>query len=436
MKGNKKSVLILAVSLFALLSEARAEEVIAIRGGRILTMAGRTIERGTVLVRDGRIAAVGERVDIPAGATLIEAEGKIIMPGMIDSNTRIGLDEIDLVSETRDDDEATDPVTPQLRVIDAFHVGSDVIPVTRVNGITSVVSVPAAGNPISGQSALVRLYGRTLDEMLIKAPAALHFNFGEPPRRYGQRNQTPMTRMGIAAVIRQALAQARDYMEKQAEYQRRIKEYQERKARGDAEAREPSPPERDLKMEALAPALRGEVSVVARAERLDDIETAIRIAEEFSLKLILSHASDAYKIADRLAAKKIPVLVGPITTQPETIEKLGAIYENAARLAAAGVKIAIQTADVHNVRNLPYQAGLAAAYGLPLDKALRAITISPAEILGVAERIGSIEVGKDADILVVEGDIIQPLSKVTHVLIKGKLVPLTNRQTELYEKYK
>ena len=189
-------------------------------------------------------------------------------------------------------------------------------------------------------------------------------------------------------------------------------------------------------MEALLPALDGTMPVLARAHRVDDILTAVRLADEFHLKLILSHGTEAYKVADLLAARKIPVLVGPITTQPERIETQGAIYDNAARLRRAGVEIAIMSDETLNARMLPYEAGLAVAYGLPWEEAIRAITAAPAAIFGVADRIGSLKPGLEADLVVTDGDPLQPLTRLRHLMIAGRPVPLTSRQTDLYARWR
>ncbi|MCZ6688043.1 MAG: amidohydrolase [Planctomycetota bacterium] len=423
--------------------EGESADVIVIRGGTIWTLEGEPIDGGIVVVRDGKIEAVGRDVAIPDGADVIDATGKIVLPGLIDSYTRLGLVEIGAVEVTRDYDEATMPITPQMRVIDGLNPASELIPVARLNGVTSVLSVPGEGNVLSGQSAVIRLDGDTVEALVILAPAAVHMNLGQPPKgRYGPKNQSPSTRMGIAAVVREAFTKALDYRRKLKDYEERLAAYEESKAMGEEEGKEsrrekkkPKPPTRDLVHESLLPVLDGDVPVIARAQRVDDILTAIRLAEEFGLRLILAKATEAYKIADTLAEKGIPVIVGPVTTQPSSMETLGAIYENAAKLHAAGVKISIQTGDAHNVRNLPYQAGLAVTYGLPHEAALRAVTIDAAEILGISDRTGSLKAGKDADIIVVSGDPFQPLTRVEHVLIRGRRIPLSSRQTELAKKY-
>jgi len=414
------------------------EGLYAIVGGRVFTMAGPPIEDGTVIVDKGIIREVGPGLRPPARATVIDVKGLWVFPGLIEPHTHLGLAEIDLEATTRDEDEATDPILPQLRVMDAFYTESEVIPVTRLHGITAAFTTPGEGNVIGGSGAIVRLDGASPDAVLVKAGAALVANFGEPPKaRYGPRNQSPDTRMGIAALVRDAFTKAQDYQAKWADYERKKKAFEQGRPGGKGKPPEkPAPPDRDLKLEALLPALKGEMPVFARAHRVDDILTAVRLAGQFNLKLILSHGTEAYKVADLLAAKKIPVVVGPITTQPDRIETQGAVYDNAARLSRAGVKIAIQTGETLNARMLPYEASLAVAYGLPWEQAIRAITVNPAEIFGVADRLGSLRPGLEADLIVTAGDPLQPLARLRHLMIAGRPMPLTSRQTALYERWR
>ncbi|HEX9427518.1 MAG TPA: amidohydrolase family protein, partial [Candidatus Polarisedimenticolia bacterium] len=426
----------------------------AIVGGRLFTMDGPPIDSGTVIVDKGMIREVGAGLKPPQGATVIDAKGGWVFPGFIEAQTQLGLTEISQVDAMRDDDEGTDPVTPQLDVMDSYYTESDLIPVARMTGLTSAFAAPGEGNVIGGRGAVVRLAGLTPDAVLIRGAAALTINLGEPPKaRYGPRNQSPQTRMGVAAVVREAFMKARDYKAKWDDYERKKKEFEgggtkpaapapaSGKGKGAAAGKEkppepPSAPDRDLKMEALLPALAGAMPVLVRAHRVDDILTAVRLGEEFHLKLILSHATEGYKVADLLAARKIPVVVGPITTQPDRIETLGAIYDNAARLQRAGVTIAIQSGDTLNVRMLPYEASLAVAYGLPWEEAIKAITVNPAEMFGVADRIGRLKPGLEANLIVTDGDPLQPLYALRTLMISGRPVPLTSRQTDLYARWR
>jgi len=287
---------------------------------------------------------------------------------------------------------------------------------------------------------MVHLDGGTPEQVMVRDGAALVVNLGETPKeRFGARNQSPATRMGTAAVVRDAFTKARDYRAKWTEYETKRKETGAKSAASGKDKKDggpPSPPDRDLKLEALLPALAGTMPVFVRAHRVDDILTAVRLAEEFKLRLVISHGTEAYKVADLLASRKIPVVVGPITVQPERIETLGAIYDNAARLSRAGVTLAIQTGESLNARMLPYEASLAVAYGLPWEQAIRALTVNPAEIFGVADRIGSLKPGLDADLIATDGDPLQPLARLRHLMIKGRPVPLTSRQTALYETWR
>ena len=414
---------------------------VALVGGKVFPVSGPPIDGGTVLMRNGKIEAVGKGIAVPPETTRIDATGQWVLPGMIDSRTHLGLSEVDLDPATRDEDERSDPVLPQMRVVDAFYDESENIPVTRQVGITSALTTPGDDNLINGQSALVDLAGEGLGQVLIKFPVAMHFSLGEPPKaRYGARTQLPSTRMGSAALIRSSLQQAREYLAKWDSYeQKKLACDTAKPAKGKGKSEEKCPPERpalDMKLQALASVLKGEMPALFRAQRMDDILTAIRLSEEFKVRLILTHASEAYKVADLLASKKIPVIVGPITTQPDHIETLGAVYENAALLAEAGVKLAIQTDRTNDARTLPWEAGLAVAYGLPWDTALRAVTLTPAELFGVADRMGSLEPGKRADVIVTTGDPFQPLTQVKHLFIRGVERSLRTRQDDLADRYR
>lgn len=410
----------------------RAAEVVAIRGARIYTVTDGIIENGTILIEKDRIQAVGRDLAIPPGAKVIDAPGRVVIPGLIDAFDQLGLEEIPAESITVDSTEFTDPVHPALRVIDSLNPQSEGIRVTRAEGITNALSVPSEGNVLAGQSVLIQLSGNTADEMTMRAPVAMHISFGEAARReYGPRNRSPQTRMGVAAVLRAALIKGQNYAARWDDYRKKLGEWEAKK-----EGKPPAAPDHDLDMEALLPVLRGELPVIASARRLDDILTAIRIAEEFHLRLILSHATEAYRIAPLLAEKKIPVLVGPIREEPLRIEALGARLENAALLAKAGVKIAIGTDDVQNVRNLPLDVGFAIAYGLSPDEALRAVTLNPAEIFGVVDLLGSISKGRLANLVLLSGPPFETRSRVERLWIRGVEVSLTNHQTELRDKYK
>lgn len=458
-----------------------------VAAGKVFPISSNPIEGGSVWVKDGKIYQVGKiqeespgqrimtcvdgcalqiRPDMP----MVEAPGKWVFPGMIDAHTAMGLIEIAKEPTVNDEDEgAVDPLTPQLRARDAIWPESTSIPVTRVEGITSVLVVPAnhrftyfgGGNVLAGQSALIDLMGDTVDEMLVKSPVGMHVNLGEWPKdRYRPKNKMPTTRMGTAAVLRQALIDAQAYKAKWDAYDADLAAFQKTgggaatgkgaggaagksggsAARGGSgkkgSGKPPDRPDRDLRKEALIPVLTGDMPIIVRAHRADDIMTAIKIADEFGLRMILDQGTEAYKVAAELFKRRIPVLVGPITTQPDRMETLGAIYENAAKLTEAGVRIAIQTDEVHHVRHLPFEAGLAVAYGLPWEEAIRAITLSPAEIFGVQDKIGSLSIGAEANLFIADGDPLEITTHIEKVYIRGVEVPMTNRQIEQYLRYK
>ena len=415
-------VLLISCSLFA--------ETIAITNAKIYPMNGPVIEKGTIVIKDSKIEAVGASVQPPAGARIIDASGKQVFPGFIDGNCHVGLSEISQVTSTVDSSEGIDPVTPQMRVTDGFFPESFTIGVTRSNGVTSGIISPTDQNVFTGLSALIEFSGKRMDEVVIKPVAALHITMGEAPKaKYGESNKTPSTRMGTAALIRQTFLKAQEYEQKQKRYETRKSE-----KKGDP----PSPPERDMKLDPVLEVLHGEIPLVVSAHRVDDILTAIRIADEFGIKkqLVINHGTNAYKVADLLAREKIPVIVGPITTQPDSMETIGALYENAAMLQKAGVLIAIQSNETHNARNLPYEAALAVANGLPYEEALKAITVNVATIFGFASEVGTLEAGKRANVIVAEGDPLEPRTKISHVFINGREITDPNYHEQLYQAIK
>lgn len=383
-----------------LLSQADKSPVLAIRDVKLLTVTKGVIANGTILIRDGNIAAIGKDIPIPDGAHIISAEGLWAVPGFIDAFTNLGA--ADIGAENQDFDEATAPVTPHLRIIDAIDPSNKFIALARKTGITAALSAPGEGNLLSGQSALIHLAGRTVQDMLISFPVALNGSMGELPKlRYGQKGRYPSTRMGIAALLRQTFIDAQSYQQKLSL---------------------PEPPPRDFKLQALIPVLNKKMPLMLRANRRDDILTLLRIADEYQLKIILNHGAEAYRLADKLAVKKIPVIVGPVFSLQQREETSRAQLENAAVLHKAGVKIAFQTGSVRNVSDLIYQAQTAIKHGLPYQAALEGLTINPAEIYGVADRIGSLEKGKIANIVLFRGDPLDSYSKVVLVIIKGEIV--------------
>ncbi|MFB0566110.1 MAG: amidohydrolase family protein, partial [Candidatus Aminicenantaceae bacterium] len=298
------------------------------------------------------------------------------------------------------------------------------IPIARKRGVTAALTAPGEGNLLSGQSALIHLSGKTMEEMVVKFPVAVHGSLGEMPKlRYGKKGKMPSTRMGEAVLLRQTLIDAQNYLSEILDYEKKLEEYKKKEKEREANPSDkPFPPSTDFKLRSLIPVIKGEMFLALRANRLDDILTALRIAEEFHLKIIINHGADAYKVADKLSSRNIPVLVGPVASYFQMLETRGALYENVVRLHKAGVKIAFQTGSVKNGSDLLYQAEMAVNYGLPYEEAIKAMTLYPAQIFGVESKLGSLDKGKIANVVIFEGDPLKRLSKVRMVIIKGEIL--------------
>ena len=412
-------ILVLGTGLTA---PARAEDILAVRGAKIVTAAGGIIEDGVVLVRDGIITAVGKGLPIPSGAKVIEIPGGWVFPGFIDALTDLGA--ADRPSLEKDSDEATDPITPQLRITDAIDPGNAYIARARECGLTAALAAPALGNLLSGQSALIRLAGGDVTAMTVKFPVAVNGSLGEAPKlRYGTKGRAPMTRMGEAALLRQTFWDVRNRIALAEAYQKKLAEYRKKAASGKKDpGAEPAPPAPDLKLDALVPVVQGELPLILNANRMDDILTALRIAEEFGLKLIISGGAEAFRASDRLAAAKVPVLLRLRDTARTTEETGRADYGNPVALLKAGVPFAFQTGSAIEYGELLPQAQAAVAYGLPWEEALKAVTIYPASIFGVGDRLGSLEKGKYADMTVFDGNPFVEAARARLVVIGGKVV--------------
>ncbi len=397
------------------------DETIALKGGRVFTPAGGITDGVAILIQRGKISAVGKEVAIPAGAKVIDLTSRFVFPGFIDGFTNLGATEIETID--KDYDEATSPLTPQLRIIDSLNPQNEFVSLARKTGTTAALVAPGTGNLLSGQSAIIHLAGETVSEMLIKFPAAVHASLGEAPKmRYGKQGARPMTRMGEAALLRQTLVDAQEYLGRQDSYEKKLRDFESKEKAGKAKPEErPVKPETNLMLQSLAPVLRGELPLVVAANRLDDILTALRLAEEFKLKIVFNGGSDAYKAKDQLAAKNIPVILRPRAAYRLSVETGGAVFENAALLQKAGVKIAFETGSINNLGDLPAEARLAIEHGLPWQEACRALTINAAEILGVADQTGSIEKGKSADLVIYEGNPFAGPAKLRTVIISGAI---------------
>jgi imidazolonepropionase-like amidohydrolase len=396
--------------------------VIAITNGKVITVTQGTLERGTLLIDDGRIVAVGEEVQIPPEAEIHDVAGKVVMPGMIDAHCHVGIFPDGVGWEHSDGNEMTDPITPHLRALDAVHPEDQAFKELVAAGVTTVLTGPGSGNLIGGQWVCLKTVPKpAVEDMVLLEPAGMKMALGENPKRvYGEQKKTPSTRMGNAAALRVALVEARDYLEKWQRYDQKLAEYEAKVESGAQDAQRPDPPQRDLKLEALGKVLRREMKARIHAHRADDMLTAIRIAEEFDLDLTLEHATEGYKIADILAEKDIPVTAGPILFSRTKFELKDMTPRNPALMAKAGVKVAIQTDEMSAVKYLAMNAALAAREGLPEEEALKAVTIHPAEIIGVADRVGSLEPGKDADIVILSGHPFDFRTVVEWVLVDGE----------------
>lgn len=383
--------------------------MLAIINAHLLTVTHGEIENGTILIKGGKIVGLGADVVIPDEADVIDAEGSFIMPGMIDASAALGLKEEGTRWEGDDRNENTQsPVMPHLRAIDGISPEDVAFQDARELGVTTVLSAPGSANVIGGQGAIIKTYERcTADEMLVKT-FGMKAALGEDPKSaWRAAKKLPSTRMGTAAVLREALLKA-------AEYQKKLD-----KAKDNPE----KAPERDLKNEALAQVIRGEMPLLVHVHRHDDIMTALRIAKEFDIKIILVVATEAHKVADALKAADVPVIVGPISQARMKVETAGRTITTPAVLAEAGVKFAITTdAPSTPVAALIMQAGLAVRGGLTKEEAIKAITLYPAQILGIDCCVGSLEVGKDADIVVLDGHPLQVRTNVIATFIKGELV--------------
>ncbi|HZQ92011.1 MAG TPA: amidohydrolase family protein [Terriglobales bacterium] len=446
-KARTASALVVVLAALPLLAQkqkpspgtvATSPAPIAIRGGKLLTITHGIVENGVVVIENGKITAVGpvNGTNVPRNAQVIDATGMTVYPGLFDAESHLGLTEISAEPMTNDLVEMSDEIMPHMHVYDAFHAESELIPVTRMNGVTNAVIAPQDGDSMPGQDSIAQMAGGNRDEMLIARDVALPINFIGEVRRgqrggagSAQQTRFPETRMGVAAQLRQSFLDAQNYAQKLAREERR-------RQTGDTAPAAGEPFKHDLKLEALLPYLDGKKPVVLAARQSDEVLTAVSLAREFNLKIILNHVDKAQRLLDQIAAFKVPVIVGPIYTFPADDQRYDAVYSLPAQLAKRGVKIAFASYDDdHNARNLPYQAGYAVAYGLPYDEALKAITINPAEMFGVADRLGSLDVGKDANVVIADGDPLDVKTDVKRVFIAGREVPLKSRQTELRDRY-
>ncbi len=388
------------------------QHMLAIKGGKIYTITKGVIDEGTILIEDGKIKSVGKSVKVPEGAEVIDAKGKVVMPGLVEAHCHIGIWEEKIGWAGSDGNEATDPATPHMRALDGIKANADEggLLAALEAGITTAQILPGSANVIGGTGVVIKTAPKVVtDEMVIRSPSGMKVAFGENPRRvYGvEQKKTPSTRMGVAGVLREWLQKAKSYMEKKE----RFKDQPEKL------------PEVDIRLEALELVLKGEIPLRAHAHRADDIATAVRIAEEFGVEMSWEHATEGHRIAKWIAEKGIPAVWGPSLTARSKWEMRELSFDTPKAHYEAGVKFAIQTDAVgSSIAFLPLCAGMAVKHGLPYDEALKAITITPAEILGVDDRVGSIEKGKDADLRILDGDPLELRTRVEMVIINGEIV--------------
>ena len=404
-----------------------------IRNARIVTVSGADVENGSIVIRDGKIEAVGANLSAPSGAQSIDGRGLSVFPGMIDAGTNMGLVEVPQGANGTVDTAEVGEFNPNARAIIAINPHSAHIAVTRVEGITNTLSSPAGGL-ISGQSALINLLGTTPKEMAVVSTSTLVINYpriaGGGGGGFGGFQQQPQNLSETLAANEKQLDQIRKVLRDAESYGRSQ----------DAFAKDLSlpRPDRNVVLESLVPYVRGERPVIFRADREAEIRGAIRFADEMKLKPIILGGNDAWKVATLLKEKNVPViLTGVLELPSREDDPYDTLYENPAKLQQAGVRFCISTGDAGaEVRNLPYNAGMAAAYGLPKADALKAVTLYPAQILNVADKLGSIEPGKMANIVIADGDLLEPRTHVRYLFIDGRQVPLTSRHTELNDAFK
>ena len=422
---RKRFVFILALvllGLFSVMAEEQAPSFIAIKGAKIIPVIGEDIEQGIVLIKDKVIEAVGKDVAIPEGAKIIEAEGLIVYPGMIDGLSRLGLQEIGSLRATVDYRE-TGKFNPQAVCVEALRPDSVHIPIARANGITAALVAPSGGL-ISGQSGLIRLTGWTPQEMVIKSPVAMHIDLptiGRP--RFQRATQTQQE-------------QASKQLKEIRELFKEVRIYQKQKNAAEKNALLPSPEFNEL-LEFLIPVVNGELPVMISVHGEKDILDAIKFVKEEKLKAVFFDVTEGWKVAEEIKKSEIPVVFGSMYDMPPRWEDgYDSIFRNPGVLNQAGVKIAFSSSSASLAKDLPYQAAKAAAFGLDKREALKAVTIYPAQIFGVDDQMGSLEKGKLANIVVADGDILELGTHIKHVFIEGAEADLTTLYEELLEKYK
>jgi len=380
-------------------------------GGRIITVSGEEIPKGVIHIENGKITEIGPADNISVnprnGEKVITVQNGVIMPGIIEAHCHMGITEEKKGMEGDDCNETVDPITPYLRAIDAINTMDAAFEDAVKAGITAAMIGPGSSNVVGGQFALVKTKGRRIDDLIVKAPAAMKIAFGENPKvNYSGQGKSPSTRMAIAGMLRRELADAVEYLKQRDRAEEAGEEFQ-----------------KDFTKECWIPVLRKEIPLKAHVHRVDDIFTAVRIAEEFQLRMTLDHCSEGHLIAEELADAGFPAIVGPDLTSRNKIEVQNMDFKTAGILNRAGVMTAITTDHpVSQIQYLPLCAGLAVKAGLSMEEGFKAITLYPAIICGVEERMGSLEVGKDADIAIFDGNPMEIFTQTLYTIINGEIV--------------
>jgi imidazolonepropionase-like amidohydrolase len=409
-------------TLLTVLAANASAQTIAITGGKVYPVSGAPIENGTVLIRDGKIAAVGASVTIPDGAQRIDATGKWVTPGIVNAATTVGLVEIDAVPETRETAaRGHDGVAAAFTVWDGLNPRSVLIPVAREDGVTSAVVLPNGGL-ISGQAAFIDLVDGSATDMVVKSPIAMVAQVGDK-----QAAET-RARGELLVRLREILEDARTYGRRKADFERA-------QTRPFAVSR--------LDLEALQPVVQGRLPLLVTADKASDIQSALKLARDFGLRLMIAGGAEAWMVADDLAAAKVPVFAGAMNNIPSSFATLGQRQENAGLLRQKGVAVVIignagggDATGSFNASNVRFEAGNAVAYGMSWDDALRAVTLAPAELFGVADRVGSLQSGRDANVVVWSGDPFEFATRAEHVFIRGREADVQTRPEQLMQRYK
>lgn len=391
--------------------------MILIEKGKILTMTGIDFDEGYILINEGKIIRIGMDIKELEFSVLnnpdlriIDAKGKYILPGFIDAHCHVGMWEDSVGFEGEDGNEMTDPATPHLRAIDGVYHSDRAFVEARESGVTTVVTGPGSANVIGGQFAALKTFGNRIEDMILKEPVAMKVAFGENPKTvYYEKRQAPMTRMATAAILRENLMKAREYSE-------RLEGYKNDKENNDK-------PEYDIKMESLLKVLKKEIPLKAHAHRADDILTAIRIAKEFDLELTIEHCTEGHLIKEILVEEGVSAIVGPLLSDRSKVELRNLSIMSPGILSKAGVRVAIMTDHpCVPIQYLSLCAAIAVKEGMDEEEALKAITINAARVTGISDRVGSLEVGKDADIVLFDGHPFEFKSKVMTTIIDGKII--------------